>query len=993
MDENQIISQKISDFQKRLRTKERELKRPLKERKQIEEELLKFSREDLEKKKKDILREEKRLKREIEKIEKKEEKIKTEKQKIEEKEENEEDWAKKRKFEEQRWKVELKERNLERKKWGLEDQIEAKEKEMKIIRRGLEKENELRENLRKIKRTIEETRSDIDRLKQKIKEIRELEKEFEQAWKDYLFGNTSSALEKLREIQRKISEKTKIQSEQAGPEEPDNKKKEFFEPLEHYQKGEVTPAIESLKKLLEKIETKPSPTKKQEDKTAGQTGQEQKQANKTEESEKVAAKKSPPIIINNPPQKISEEIKEKPPLKKSEGREKKIEKPPLIIVKEKEGPQEALEKFEKELKEEREKLIEEEKEKLKQLREELEKKQEEALRAALEKRKPILGKEPPRALQEELIRKELEIEREYQERLRSQKEKLEKKKNELLQAEKSLPLIGLTEEERKKREEIIRSLRQKVEEERVRIENKELAEEKEREFAKERRLKVLEDVFEQALSFYNEKELEKAKRVFSIVKDQIEQGKKLGTFVNLNNIPIYAKSAYFIKKIDEEAKTTQQKATKVQKPQVKQLQTKRRNKKRVLFSWRKSLSSLKQILFPLPIIGLDLSDYSLKLLYLNKKKGVVALSRQVLEPGVLIDGKVKNPRSFSKSLALLLKTAGFPPFQPKKGGVTKAIVSLPSSAVYTLIFRFKIANYIDLFREVKEKLEETFPFSLEEIYWDYLVCGKDNSERVKIVCIAAQRDVIDTLVYSLRANGIEPIALDVGMFAIKRAILPRLPFKKRFGILDIGGYITTFDIFDEKGFVEFSTSMPYAGHDFQVEIAKSLKISMEKAEKMIIQQGLQKSPTKEILGKEIEKIANEIKEATQRYQGTFKGEIKKIILTGGGSSLSGIVPSFKKFLPSLDIRIENSFLKIKIKRSLSLSEQLLFTGALGLSLRAISKNPIREGINLLPEELKRKEREVRLAFIKKKLLLIKIILGVLGGVLAVLALYYLSRRI
>jgi type IV pilus assembly protein PilM len=940
MIKNLKISKEILNFQKDLKRAKNEIKKLSKKKRKAKEKLFRLSRANLEAKKKELLRIKEKIKKDIEKIEEKEKEIKLEKERIEEEEKREKDLFKKRVIEKERWEVESRERQLERVKWGFEDKLKKTDREVKKINQKLEKESQLKAELKEIERAIKETEAKIETLEEKIQEKKKIEKEFERAWKEFLAGNISSALEKLEKIQKELSKKTegekRTEKRASLPTETGKEKKEFFEPLEHYQKGQISAALDTLEKLLEKIKKEePSFEKERESKP-----------------EEPAEKEGPPVVV----------IKEKGASK-----------------------EEILEEFKKKLEEEREKLIEEEREKLKNLRDELEERQKEILKATLEGRKSILEEEKLRALQEELIKKELEIEGRYRERLRAQKEKLERKKEELLRAEKSLPLAGLTEEERRKREEIIKSLREKIEEERRRIENKELAEEREREFVKERRLKILENVFEQALSFYNEKEFEKAKRVFSIVKNQIEQGKKLGIFVNLNSIPIYTKSAYFIKKIDEEAKKTQQEIT---RPKSKKLKFKKTEKK-PFFSRQRFLRSLREVFFPLPIVGLDISDYSLELLHLNKKGGVVAFSRQVLKPGVLVDGKVKNPRFFSESLTRLLKIAGFPPFQPKKGAVVKAVISLPSSAVYTLVFRLK--SHRDLFREVKEKLEETFPFSLEEIYWDYLVCGKDSFGRIKIVCIAAQRDVVDALVYSLRANGIEPVALDVGMLAIERSLSPQLPSKEKFGILDIGAYITTFDIFDEKGFVEFSTSIPYAGYSFQIELANFLKVPIEKAERMMIEQGFQKSPVKEILEKEIKKIVDEIKEATRHYQEVLKGEIKKIILTGGSSSLPGIVSVFKKFLPAIEVEVGNPFLKIKTKGTFSPKESFLFVGALGLALRAVSKNPIREGINLLPEELKRKEREARFALLKKKLLLIKIILGVLVGLLLALGLYFIFR--
>lgn len=847
--------------------KEKEIeKKLLEEREKIKLEISKILKKDLEKKRGEISKKIEEIKNEIKNIEGKEEKVKLEKKDIEEKEEREKNLRKKREIERERWEVEKKERNLERKKWKLEDKLEEKERELIKIQKELEESDNLKKSLKEIEKSLKEKKSKITELEEKIKEQEKLEKSFQEAWKNFISGDIKSALEKLKEIQKELSKKIEKVSEKE--EEKEEKEKEFFKPLEYYTRGEIPQALTSLEDLLKKIEKKPLIEKK-------------------------------------------EEIKK-----------------PLVVIEEKKVPkEEIMEEFKKKLKEEREKIIEEEKEKLKKLRKEFEEKQKKILETTIKGEK--LGEEEEKLLeiQKELLRKELEIEREVQERLKTEKEKLLKKREELAEAEKSLSLEELTEEERKRREEIIRSLREKIEQEREKIENKELLEIKEREISRQRKLKILEEVFEQALSFYNEREYEKAKRIFSIIKDQLEEGKKLGIFVNLNNIPIYTKTIYFTNKIEEETKKAKleikPKELKKTKPKIEIVS----KKIKISSLLRKYLQSFKESFLHLPKVGLDISDFSLELIYLTKRKKILAFSRETLKPGILVNGKVEEPKLFSQVLKELLQKAGFPPFQPRKGPVLKAVISLPNSIVYPLIFDSE--NYNTLLKEVKEKLEENIPFSLEEIYWDYISYKKENSKKIKVFCVAVEKEIVDTLVYFLRANGIDPIALDVGMLSIARVFLPLFP-KMEIGILDIGAHTTNFNIFDKNGVIEFSTVIPYGSFNFQ-----------------------QKASLKE----EIKKIAEEIKNLIDYYQEISDSKIEKLILTGGGSLLPETVETFQANFPEIKIEIENPFTKIKGGKNLRDEKSILFVGALGLALRAISKNPVKEGINLLPEELKKKERK------------------------------------
>ncbi|MCD5396065.1 MAG: pilus assembly protein PilM, partial [Candidatus Pacebacteria bacterium] len=875
-----------------------------------------------------------------------------------------------------RWKIEERERKLEQRKWKLEEKLEQKRKELKEIEEKLKKQKKLEEKIEKINKEIEILKKETKNLKERLRKREDLEKEFQEAWKEYLKGNVDLAIEKLKEIQKKLSQTL-----------PENEKKEivvqiekeeekrFFKPLEEYKKGRVDLAVTSLGKLLEKIEEKPRVVKEEKSKV------EEKKIETREEKPKVEGGK---ILTEKKPRVEKKELEIK-------------EKPSLVIIKEKEAKEKELEEFKKKLEEEREKFLEEERKKLQELREEFERRQKELIEAIVKGKVLGLKEKQLREFQKEILQKELEIEKKLEEKLKTHKEELARKKEELAKAESALSSPYLTEGERIQRERIIKFLREKIEKERQKLENKELAEIKERQFSKERKLVVLQDAFEQALSFYKERELEKARRTLDIIKEQLEQAHKLGLFVNLESIPIYTNSVYLLQKLDREIKEEKVEEKKKEVVQSKELEKKKRRKK--IWSWkaflfpsfslRGILKSLGEILFPLPTIGLDLSDYSIELVRLNKSKEIITLVRQVLKPGVLVDGKVKDPRAFSSTLSLLLKNAGFGTFQPKKGSLVKAVVSLPNSAVYTFVFQLKYSQ--NLFKEVEGELEKVLPLSLEEIYWDYVVSGQEGVDKIKVMCVAAERDVVDTLVYFLRTNGIDPVALDVGVFSIGRVLSSQLIKGQKTGVLDIGTFLTTFNVFNENGFVDFATSMPYAGYNFQIRIANFFKISLEQAEKVVIEQGLMKEPVGDILKEEVKKLINEIKEALKYYQETTKSEVKKIIVIGGCASLPGLIRFLSENLSPTRIEVGNPFLKTKLKKSISPKESLLFIEALGLAQRAISKNPVREGINLLPEEIKRKEREVYFSFIRKRVLVIRILIALVLVIVFSIILYLLFK--
>ncbi len=967
MIKNQKIIQEILILQKELGEKEKKIKKFLIEREKIEEAILGFSKVKSKLKEVKFLKEKNQIIKEIAKIEKEEKEIKLGRIKIEEQEKREKNWLKKREIEKLRWAKELKERTLERKKWKLEDKLKEQEREIREAKEKLEQGNLLKGKLEKNDEEIKKLRRGIRLLKEKVEEQEQLEEGFKEAWESYLGGDISLALEKLKKIQEKLSEKIEEEPREEAKEGPgkkiDQKKREFFESFEHHQKDNTAPALESLGEVLKKVEEKPLPKKELLIK---------------EEEEFPVEKKEKTASLMVIKEAIEEELaisqeEERAPLvvvKKTSNKEVPIQErkeiTPLVVIKE--APkEELLSEFKEKLKKEREISIQKEGEKLRRIREELEERQKETLKAMIEGRE--LG------LQEN--------------KTDSLKKKLQEKREEL---EKTSSLEDLTEEERGAREETIKFLREKVGEGQRKIGGEEVVGEKGKDVMRSKKLKILEDTFEQALTLYNEKEFEKAKKTFSIVKEQLIQGEKLGLFLNVKNMSIYTKTVYFSEKAEEGIKRIKKETDKILKEKIEEGVEEKIRKMpmwkeflNLFLSTNKISKFFQQSLFSLPSIGLDLSDHSIELLRLDKKGEVLIFARQVLTSGIIIDGRVVDLKAFSKTLALLLKGALFPPFRSEKQALIRAVVSLPESSAYTIVFRLKSPE--KLYQQVREKIEMTFPLPLNKIYFDYVVCGKDRFGKIKVVCVVVEKKIINALVTSFRVNGIEPLVFEVSVFSTRRALLPQLPLKERVGILDIGAHITSFNILDEKGFVEFSASLSCGGDNFQTKVADLLSISKERAKELIIEKGFQKDPIKEILGKEMERIVGEMKGALGYYQEIFKEKVKRVILTGGGVSFPGITEILKKSFPDTKIEILNPFTKTKSKKPLPLKESLFFANALGLAKRAISKDFIEGGINLLPEQTIRREREVYLASIRKKIFLIKISVSIVIILLLVFLFY------
>ncbi len=651
---------------------------------------------------------------------------------------------------------------------------------------------------------------------------------------------------------------------------------------------------------------------------------------------------------------------------------------------------------------------------------------------------------------EELIEREEKLKAEEnkkgQEVLRKKEEELKSREAEARKMREA-PAEVLTKEEEMQRkeailktEEEIRGKRKMIEEETKRIEweeirrkqleekREEAAERKEPEVEKEKRRACLKEaiekekemmtseemereqkekaatlkaLFEEAIFHYKEKNLDRAIEIFQELKKELPEPKKeLGFFSRIfGKIPLYIQIEDYISKIDTEKILEEKRRIREIREYARIATGEKREAKYQLFSELKRKISkwlpasplviFRKFLFLPPLVAIDISDYSIELLRLNKKLSILAYGRSVIKEGVVSEGEIKDQKELSLAFKLAVNQAGFKSFRPRRGPILRGIVSVPEYKTNVQVFTFKSRD--NIFEKVKEEIKKTVPFPIDELYWDYLEAWDEKLNETKALAVAVLKDIIDEQIYFLKSSGVEPVVFDFEAASIGRALLPEkvAPEKAGILILDIGARVTNMNIFDEAGFINLSTAIPSAGHYLVDKITEYFGVSKEEAETIMNIKGFRKEDNiiLEALEKGMEKIVEETKEAIKHYQKKTGNEIKKIILSGGTALLPEIDKFFQSRFQYLEIEIGDPLKKIKRRGGIDPNKAVLYANSLGLALRSIIKDPIGGGINLLPGKIKEKEKKVYWQRHRQKSIIIQIILAAL--ILAAALLIYL----
>ena len=369
-------------------------------------------------------------------------------------------------------------------------------------------------------------------------------------------------------------------------------------------------------------------------------------------------------------------------------------------------------------------------------------------------------------------------------------------------------------------------------------------------------------------------------------------------------------------------------------------------------------------------IGLDVSDYSLKLIQLNKSGretiNIQAISKVELPKGLIEGGEIINKIKVIEAIKTLLD-------KPLKGKITSrdVVACLPETKTYLKLIEIeKSPNKIN--QIIESEIEKHIPLSLDDIYYDWQIL-KSSRETDLVLIGACPKKIVNQYIEVFKEARLSIVGFEIEAVAISRSLLkeesPKIKKgknKRNYLVIDIGKKRTSLFVYSKDSPL-FTLSLPLSGELINSHIAKSLEIDENQAEKAKIICGLDKTKAKgiirNIISDTIDNIVEKIDESIDYFNHHFpdKGDIEQILICGGGSSIKNI-DTYMEEATSIktskgdslinfnnkNLNIENYFLEIyKIKSdftegsgdsktmSITQDNRLTYSTAIGLALRNI----------------------------------------------------------
>jgi len=315
---------------------------------------------------------------------------------------------------------------------------------------------------------------------------------------------------------------------------------------------------------------------------------------------------------------------------------------------------------------------------------------------------------------------------------------------------------------------------------------------------------------------------------------------------------------------------------------------------------------------------------------------VVELAAQGHRPRLVTYGYTETPvdlikplepeQELEKAIIVLNKVVS-----ESKTESRRVIAALPSFAVFSSIISLPNMSKDELAQAINWEAKKFVPLPIEDMVLDWRpldehkeglgVFGRKkkedlsgstdsslikeisssmkggNPKQQKVLVTAAPKDLVDRYIRLFKASELELIALETEGFALERALIGRDP--SMIMVVNMGSYSTDIAII-ESGIPVLTRSVDVGGETITQAVAKSLNIDNHRAEQFkrdigFISKEINSIP--KVIETTINPIINEIKYSFDLYLGQHKQvSIEKIILTGGSSTLPGLVGYLKKIL-------------------------------------------------------------------------------------------------
>ncbi|MCE3253882.1 MAG: pilus assembly protein PilM [Cellvibrio sp.] len=315
-----------------------------------------------------------------------------------------------------------------------------------------------------------------------------------------------------------------------------------------------------------------------------------------------------------------------------------------------------------------------------------------------------------------------------------------------------------------------------------------------------------------------------------------------------------------------------------------------------------------------PVVGLDISSTSVKLLELSRsgdRYRVESYTVKALPPNAVVEKNIADPVAVAEVVRSMVKQS--------KTKLKHAAVAVAGSAVITKMIDMPMDLNDDAMEsQIAAEADQYIPFPLEEVALDFEVQGISprNPDQVEVLLAACRRENVEVRQQVLADSDLIAEKVDIEAYCMERAfelIAEQLEDQEGqvVAIIDVGATMTTLSVLVD-GKTVYTREQLFGGRQLTEEIQRRYGLSREEAGLAKKQGGLPDDYEMEVLTPFKDAVVQQVTRSLQFFFSASQyNDVDYIVLAGGVASLEGLVGLIEEKLGTQTI-VANPFARMSV---------------------------------------------------------------------------------
>jgi type IV pilus assembly protein PilM len=291
------------------------------------------------------------------------------------------------------------------------------------------------------------------------------------------------------------------------------------------------------------------------------------------------------------------------------------------------------------------------------------------------------------------------------------------------------------------------------------------------------------------------------------------------------------------------------------------------------------------------IVGLDIGSTAVRAVELTVSDGSLpvleAYGQVGLPPGAVDNGEIQDRAVVGAAILRLWREGGFIGHQVHVG--------VAGLRAITRELDMPVLPPSELDNAVRYQADDVVPFPLERTELSSKVIAQytdaEGTPTLRVLVAAAHRDLIDSILATVEAAGLEPVGIDLNTAALVRALHDPSYDGGPEAIISVGAGLTMV-VVHEQGVLQFVRTIDMGGETMTRAMAGALDVPMADAE--IMKRRLETDNTiddraRAACERAVDELVEEIRNSL-RFFGSLPGRsaASRVLITGGGALSMGL---------------------------------------------------------------------------------------------------------